>query len=184
MSDGLFCQAKLLPCLYLGPDGPTEFAGCLELKKTGELQVVSRLLPQLPFDEKGLAIVREKDLGWMYVNKKGIVIISGVASMDNWADSFHDGLVRFSRVHIAELSSLSAQTKLMPLRYKWGFADTNGKEVVPPIYDGSLNFENGIAKVCVGCRSEKESPDSEYHNWTGGRWTCINTRGETVTCSP
>ncbi|MFH0784891.1 MAG: WG repeat-containing protein, partial [Pseudomonadota bacterium] len=115
--------------------------------------------------EKGLASVREKDLGWMYVNKKGVVIVSGVATMDNWADSFHDGLVRFSRID------------------KWGFADTNGKEVVPPIYDGSLNFENGIARVCMGCRSEKESLNSEYHNWTGGQWTCINARGETVTCS-
>lgn len=166
ISDGLFCQAKLLPCLYLGPEGPTEFAGCLESKKTGALQITSSLLVQLSFDEKGLALLRAEDLGWMYVDKRGIVIISGVASMDNWADSFHDGLVRFSRIG------------------KWGFADTNGKEVVPPIYDGSYNFENGIARVCVGCRFEKESPDSEHHTWIGGRWSCINTQGVTVTCSP
>ena len=160
------CHAELHPCLYSGSNGPTESKGCLESKKSGELQVTSRTLAKLSFDEKGLTVIRDKVLGWTYVNKKGIIVISGVATMDNWADSFHDGLVRFSR------------------NDKWGFADRNGKEVVPPMYDGSYNFENGIAKVCVGCHSEQESPESEYHTWTGGQWTCINTRGESVTCGP
>jgi hypothetical protein len=166
VSGASVCHAELLPCLYSGSNGPTESKRCLESKKSGEFHVTSRTLAKLTFDEKGLAVIREKGLGWSYVNKKGIVVISGVATMDNWADSFHDGLVRFSR------------------NDKWGFADPKGKEVVPPIYDGSYNFENGIAKVCVGCQSKQESSESEYHIWTGGQWTCINTSGETVTCGP
>ena len=37
---------------------------------------------------------------------------------------------------------------------KYGFANRKGEIVVPPIYDGAMNFENGIARA-VGTSARK-----------------------------
>ena len=139
-----------------------EVSNCVKLSKKGQLFIAPKYLRQLSFGKNGLAVVYSKEEGWMYVNRKGRVIISGVAAMDNGADVFHDGLVRFS------------QDK------KWGFADERGKIIVAPIYDGAMNFENGLTKVCNGCRSECAGSDCEHHVFSGGEWFYINTKGEIV----
>jgi hypothetical protein len=59
---------------------------------------------------------------------------------------------------------------------RYGFANRKGLVVVPAIYDGAMNFEKGIAEVCLGCRPECVS-DCEYHAFAGGEWFQINTRG-------
>lgn len=79
--------------------------------------------------------------------------------MDNWADTFHDGLVRLVR------------------KGKYAFANRSGQVVVPPIYDGAMQFDKGVAEVCKGCKSECASPDCEYHLFGGGEWFRINTKG-------
>ena len=139
-----------------------EVSDCVKKNKTGQLFIASQYLRQLSFGENGLAVVYSQEEGWMYVNRKGRVIISGVAVMDNGADVFHDGLVRFSKNN------------------KWGFADERGGIVVPPIYDGAMNFENGLARVCRGCRSECTGSDCEHHVFAGGEWFYINTKGKIV----
>jgi hypothetical protein len=139
-----------------------EVSNCVKLSKKGQLFIASQYLRQLSFGKNGLAVVYSKEEGWMYVNRKGRVIISGVAAMDNGADVFQDGLVRFF------------QDK------KWGFADEKGKVIVPAIYDGALNFENGLAKVCNGCRLSCAEPECEHHLFTGGEWFYINTEGKVV----
>jgi hypothetical protein len=139
-----------------------EVSDCVKKNKTGQLSIASQYLRQLSFGKNGLAVVYSKEEGWMYVNRKGRVIISGVAAMDNGTDVFHDGLVRFS------------QDK------KWGFADEKGRIVVPPVYDGAMNFENGLAKVCRGCQSECVKSDCEHHVFAGGEWFYINTKGKIV----
>jgi hypothetical protein len=139
-----------------------EVSNCVKLDKKGHLVIAPQYVRQLSFGENGLAVVYSKEEGWMYVNRKGRVIISGVAAMDNGADVFHDGLVRFSKNN------------------KWGFADVKGKVVVPAIYDGALNFEKGLAKVCNACRSECAGTDCEHHIFAGGEWVYINTKGENV----
>src|SRR4030066_629798 len=139
-----------------------EVSNCVKLSKKGQLFIASQYLRQLSFGENDLAVVYSKEEGWMYVNRKGRVIISEVAAMDNGADDFHDGLVRF------------------PKDNKWGFADVTGKIVVPAIYDCAFNFENGLAKVRHGCDLKCVDEGCEYFYFSGGEWFYINTRGKIV----
>ena|SRR4030042_2822637 len=137
-----------------------EVSNCVKLSKKGQLFITPQHIKKLSFGKNGLAVVYSKEEGWMYVNRKGRVIIRGVAVMDNGADVFHDGLVRFSK------------------NSKWGFADVKGKIVIAPIYDGAMNFENRLARVCHGCRFECAGSDCEHHIFAGGEWFYINTKGK------
>ncbi len=86
--------------------------------------------------------------------------------MDNGADWFHDGLVRFVKGG------------------KYGFANSKGQVVVPPVYDGAMNFEQGRAEVCKGCKSRCADPLCEYHLFAGGQWFRIDTKGNVLTQLP
>jgi hypothetical protein len=145
------------PCMFDFERG--ELPNCILKSAAGDLSIAPQFLKDLEFDSAGLAAVRSATQGWMYVNHKGKVIIRGVPVMDNWADTFHDGLVRFVRNN------------------KYGFANRSGRTVIPPIYDGAMNFEKGNAEVCKGCASKCADPDCEYHVFSGGSWFLINTNG-------
>lgn len=145
------------PCLFDAERG--EVPNCLLNDANGELSVSPPLVKELKFDLHDLAAVHSRKDGWMYVNREGKVVITGVVLMDNWADTFHDGLVRFMRNN------------------KYGFADVTGRTVIAPIYDGALNFENGYATVCKGCKSKCADPDCEYHFFSGGIFFTIDTKG-------
>jgi hypothetical protein len=114
------------------------------------------------FDSHGLASVLSRREGWMYVVRTGRVVISGVPSVDNGPDSFHDGLVRVVK------------------NKKYGFANRQGQLVVPPVYDGAMNFENGRARVCKDCESKCADQSCEYHSFAGGEWFQIDTQGAVI----
>ncbi|OGP86984.1 MAG: hypothetical protein A2031_10260 [Deltaproteobacteria bacterium RBG_19FT_COMBO_43_11] len=139
-----------------------EVDNCIFSSKTGQLFIAPTYIKELSFEKHGLAVLYSSEEGWMYVNRKGRVVISGVAAMDNGADVFHDGLVRFTKDN------------------KWGFADVTGKIVVPAIYDCAFNFENGLAKVSHGCELKCVDEGCEYFYFSGGEWFYINTRGKIV----
>jgi hypothetical protein len=147
------------PCLFDRERG--EVPNCIREGKTGELFVAPQYLKELSFDAHGLAAVNSRKAGWMYVNRRGKVVISGVPVMDNGADWFHDGLVRIVR------------------NGKYGFANRRGEVVIPAIYDGAMNFEKGRAAVCKGCESKCVGADSgcEYHSLTGGEWFQLDAKG-------
>jgi hypothetical protein len=152
---------------FLPAQNFAEVSDCVIKNKTGQLFIAPVYLRQLSFTENGLATIYSQEEGWMYVNRKGKVIISGVAVMDNGADTFHDGLVRFIK------------------DTKWGFADEKGHVVVPAVYDGALNFVNGIAKVCTGCKNECVYAHCEARHHVGGEWFCIDTKGKRIeNCPP
>jgi len=154
-------------CAFSPKDASFEhFPNCVRQDTKGNLSISSKYVKKLRFKENGLAEVYSSKRGWMYVNRKGGVVISGVAVMDNGADFFCDGLVRFSKDG------------------KWGFADESGLVVVPPIYDGAMPFEKGIARVCKGCESKCAEPGCEHHVLAGGEWLCVNTKGKVITCPP
>jgi WG repeat protein len=132
---------------------------CIRQAADGKFLVSRSVLKLLQFDSYGLAPVLSAKEGWMYVNRTGRVVIIGVPRMDNWADSFHDGLVRVVR------------------NKRYGFANRKGQIVVPTNYDGAMNFEKGTAKVCSGCESKCVDHDCEYHVFAGGEWFQINTKG-------
>jgi WG containing repeat len=136
-----------------------EVPNCVLKRTTGDLFIAPQYLKDLEFDSHSLAAVLSPTEGWMYVNRKGKVIIRGVAVMDNGADTFHDGLVRFVRDK------------------KYGFANRSGRIVIPPVYDGAMNFEKGNAEVCKGCHSKCVEIECEYSVFSGGDWFLINTKG-------
>jgi hypothetical protein len=136
-----------------------EIPECVRGSAIGELVIVPQVLKELRFESHGLASVWSRKLGWMYVDRKGKVVIGGVPSIDSGPDSFHDGLVRIVK------------------NGKYGFANRRGKIVVAAIYDGALNFDRGRATVCKGCRSKCAEPDCEHHFFAGGEWLQINTTG-------
>jgi len=142
------------PCLFDFERG--EVPNCLRESATGDFFIAPELVKDLAFDSHGLAAVRSPKEGWMYVSRSGKVVIKGVPVMDNGADSFHDGLVRIVR------------------NGKYGFANRAGHIVIPAIYDGAMNFENGSATVCKGCQMSREG---EYHFFSGGDWFRINIKG-------
>ena len=143
--------------------------------QNGKLSVKQQVLKQLPFDSHGLAAVKSMTIGWMYVSRTGKVVISGVPTMDNWADTFHDGLVRVVR------------------NEKYGFANRKGQLVISPVYDGAMNFQNGKVTLprCEnyrhrGIHSDRHAVDQEceYSVFSGGNWFQINTNGTVVSRIP
>jgi hypothetical protein len=139
-----------------------EVPDCMRQAADGELLVSPQVLKLLNFDSYGLAPVWSATEGWMYVTRTGKIVISGVPSTDNWADSFHDGLVRVVRSK------------------KYGFANRKGRIVISTNYDGAMNFEKGKAKVCNRCESKCVDHDCEHHVFAGGEWFQINTQGIVV----
>ena len=148
------------PCLFDFERG--EVPDCVRENTAGQLCIAAQYLSELTFDANGLATVLSHEKGWMYVNRKGKVLISGVARMDNGPDSFHDGLVRFVK------------------NKKYGFANRKGQIVIPPIYDGALNFDNGVAKVCKGCQEKCAEAKCEHYFFDGGAWSSIDPKGDLV----
>jgi hypothetical protein len=147
-------------CIYDFERG--EVHDCIQKSADGELSIKKQVLKRLQFDSYGLAVVKSATNGWMYVSRKGKVVISGVPTMDNWADTFHDGLVRIVR------------------NSKYGFSNRAGQVIVSPVYDGAMNFENGKARVCNGCTIKCADAKCEYHGFSGGEWFEIDTQGTVV----
>jgi hypothetical protein len=128
----------------------------------GKLFVSMQVFKLLQFDSYGLAAVLSAKKGWMYISRTGRVVITGVPGLDNWADTFHDGLVRVVR------------------NKKYGFANRKGQIVISANYDGAMNFENGKAKVCIRCESKCVNHECEYQVFAGGEWSQINAKGNVV----
>lgn len=143
-------------CLFDPERG--EVAHCLRHDSNGELFVTPQVLKDLVFDLHGLAVMHSRLEGWMYVNRKGKVLLTGVPTDDNWADAFSGGLVRVVK------------------KTKYGFANRSGQIVVQPVYDGAFPFHHGEATVCKGCKVKCVS-GCEYHTFTGGDWFRIDNKG-------
>jgi hypothetical protein len=137
-------------------------ADCIQKQSNGELFLKQKVLQQLRFDSYGLSPVFSSVNGWMYVSRAGKVLITGVPVMDNGADTFHDGLVRVVKNN------------------KYGFSNRQGRLVIPAVYDGAMNFENGKAKVCNHCTNKCVDQSCEYHAFSGGQWFVIDTKGTVV----
>jgi hypothetical protein len=152
-------------CWYSDSDGFSEHADCLELQGKELLMIKRWHLNRLEF-VGDLATVFNGERGWMYVNRKGEVIISGVAALDNGPDEFREGFVRYER------------------NGKCGYATSGNPRAILPLFDGCMQFENGKARVCNGCREEPVDPDGEYHELKGGEWFCIDKSGKRVACRP
>jgi hypothetical protein len=161
----LHAKEKIQPCWYMDANGLSKHLHCLEPVGHESFRVTKSNLKHLSFED-GLATVKSEKDGWLYVNRQGNVVISGVPVFDNGPDWFHDGLVRFER------------------HGKCGFANRQGVAVVPPEYGGCLNFQDGIARACMGCHSEVIDKKDGHSTFVGGEWFCLDASGQRVPCAP
>jgi hypothetical protein len=63
---------------------------------------------------------------------------------------------------------------------KIGFADMNGKVIVPPRYDAAFPFSEGMAAVGNGTEKVDISNGEGHCVFKGGKWGFINLSGEEV----
>jgi|WetSurMetagenome_2_1015567.scaffolds.fasta_scaffold563124_1 hypothetical protein len=84
-------------------------------------------------------------------------ILYEIFPFDNGPDKISEGLYR-----------IIANNKI-------GFADQNGKIIIPPQFDCAYPFENGRAKVSTNCRTIKEG---EHSRWTSDNWYFIDKKGK------
>ena len=146
---------------------------CIQETGNGKLRIAPQYVTELHVDPSGLAPVWSEapPKGWMYVNREGAILITGVPSADNWIDAFAEGLVR------------------TVIGGKYGFANKDGTIVIKPAYDYALPFDQGYAGVCNHCREmcalsgekmvEMQSVPGgcDHTMWVGGEWFKINKKG-------
>ena len=149
---------------------------CLQEASNGKLIISPQYVKDLHFDSNGLATVWSEvpPKAWMYVDRKGAVLITGVPSVENDADGFSEGLVR------------------TVVDDKYGFADRQGNIVIKPAYDWASPFQRGTAEVCNKCRkmcimSDSKMVDADSvpggcDHWmmVGGEWFKLNKKGRIV----
>jgi hypothetical protein len=155
------CTGSLLgqskPQCTIGPeDVPWSFPACALTEAHGEQYVSPKYLKDLEFNGYGLTWIHLVPGGYVYVDRKGRVVIRDVSMMDNGADWFHRGLVRLERGG------------------KYGFADSEGRVIVPIRYDGASNTDEDGPRVCVGCRVERQG---EHGVFKGGQWFNVDPHG-------
>jgi len=166
-------------CFFRKGNDVGSYPNCVLQDGQGKLFIARDYAKALAFDAHGLAVVFDDAhdrRGWMYVDRKGRVLVQGVPISDNWADAFSGGLVR------------------TVINQKYGFADRHGKIVIAPKYDGAFPFEHGYAIVCIGCRETCVVPDNpphagtdldcEHHVMTGGQWFKIDKAGRVMARVP
>ena len=109
---------------------------------------------------KIFAIVASPDSGLIAIDRQENILYN-VFLFDNGPDYPADGLFRILAHH------------------KIGYADAStGNIVIRPQYDCAYPFEDGVAKVGIGCVTV---PDGEHSRWTGGNWFYIDKKGERIT---
>lgn len=150
------------PCWYSIHGEVSEHRACVERAGKEKLRVRRSHLRHMDFDGD-FATLLDQRYGWMYVNKKGEVVVEHVMPMDNGADYIRDGFVRYER------------------NGKCGYADLSGARTIIPQFDGCMPFEDGVAHVCNGCRIES---DGEYQEYKGGDSFCIDIKGQRIRCAP
>lgn len=115
---------------------------------------------------KTIAFVGIDNEGWVCINKKQEILFRPYIC-DNGIDIFQSGLIRIQE------------------NKKMGFANSDGKVVIPAVYDFVTPFDNCYAAFLTGGKyvcGDKEVPDTlcEHMQWAGGSWGIINKNADTL----
>ncbi len=78
---------------------------------------------------------------------------------DNGPDYLQEGLFRFIE------------------NGKMGFADVNGKKVIPAKYTFAESFQEGFSAFCEGCKKENMG---EHWRMVGGKWGFMDKNGKEI----
>jgi hypothetical protein len=120
----------------------------------GDVVIPARYEQAFEFNEHGVAAVWTGG-NWRLIDTAGLELVTVLAS-DNAPDDFAEGLARYVDGD------------------KIGYIDETATIVISARFDGAWPFENGRAKVCVGCIS---SPRGEHTHVAGGDWWEIDWEG-------
>ena len=158
LSSWVLGEQKKEPCKVDKENLPHQIPACaVEPRQDGEYVPV-KYLKKSKFNQYGLTDLYLDPGGWMYVNRKGRVVILNVAPGENSAIEFNHGLVILERDE------------------KFGYADANGRIVIPIRYDGAAySDEDPLPMVCTGCRIEHED---EHRLIQGGQWFTVDQSGD------
>ena len=162
MTAGAARAAGGLEDCAFAPDGTATvqtFHACASISASGGLLLKESERDHLTFDD-GLATVQVGKL-FFYVDENGRS--APIASVEGRAVEFHD--------------DLAPSPRLIGGVYKIGYIDRRLRLVIPPRWDGGLDFEEGRAQVCRGC---KVARDGDFAELQGGAWGCIDTAGREV----
>lgn len=124
----------------------------------GRLVLSPQAVRRLRFDADGLSVLTVQDR-FFYVRADGSSL--PVILWDNGPDYFTEGLTRGI------------------VNGRIGFYDQQLREVIPPVHDFAWPFDNGVARVCDGCR--RGTPGLDGHTpMLGGRWYYIDRSNREV----
>ncbi|MCW8935781.1 MAG: WG repeat-containing protein [Gammaproteobacteria bacterium] len=153
-------STQTIPCAYIPQITETnqypeitQYEDCAQLDSNNNIVITEKHMKQIWFDEAELAEIRVHD-GIYYLNKQGKLVRSH--KFDNGADYFKEGLSRIIQ------------------NDKFGFVNKKLEVVIPAKYDFAYPFNNGISKVCYGCKVVKVD---EHKEMKGGKWGAIDKAG-------
>lgn len=135
--------------------------------KKGKIVIEPQFEQAHPFTKTGIAAVYKGGKDWYTIDKSGQILFKNYF-FDNGPDYYVSGLTRFVD------------------KGKIGFADKNGKIVIPATFDFALafSFSEPITIVSQGCREEEchSSSPNNCHNreMVGGKWGAIDKQGKIV----
>ena len=104
---------------------------------------------------RNFAVVLDPETGFIAIDRAERILYE-VFPYDNGPDYISDGLFRIVKDN------------------KIGYADQDGRIIIPPKFDCAFPFENGIAKVSMHCTKVKEG---EHISWKSAEWIYIDKAG-------
>jgi hypothetical protein len=151
-------------CIYLKRDSLEiqPYKNCVKINS--DVPILSETTyGEIQYDSNGYAWLSTKQFHGILIKKSKGIVLWGISYFDNGIDDFNCGLIRIERNH------------------KTGYADSNGRIVIEPQFDGAWQFKNDLAMVCKGCVLETcEKGDCEHRALTGGDWSVIDKSGTVV----
>ncbi|WP_241092795.1 WG repeat-containing protein [Xanthomonas bonasiae] len=145
-------------CRIADPNSDRAIVPGCRVAADGRLRLSPRTAQGLQFDADGLSVLTVGDQ-FYYVRADGSSL--PVILWDSGPDYFAEGLTRGI------------------FHGRIGFYDRQLREVIPPVHDFAWPFENGVARVCDGCR--RGTPDGDGHTpMEGGRWYTIDRNNREV----
>jgi len=153
-------QTKYLGCTFPNKDELSYIESCASQNKYGKLKIKSDVLKKIQFDKNQLAGGSISSKGCYWLKQTGEM--KKTYCYDNGSDYFTEGLSRY-----------------LDDRGRFGYMNEKLKVKIPAQFTFAFPFENGTAKICMGCKFVK-SNSSEHTSVTGGVWKIINKSGRTL----
>ena len=126
----------------------------------GKIVIPFEFISGSPFSSAGISVVLHPDKGFYYIDATGQFLYAA-APFDNAPDPVVAGRARFKQDG------------------KVGFLNEDFTIAIPARYDSAMQFQDGSARVCVGCDPRVWNKDAP-ENLATGRVFHIDKQGNEV----